>query len=116
MICDITVYADYATLYSTCDQGIWSVAATSIGFWTWIWSTRHCGLRKKWDVDFNTGKTELVSFEQFNNTGTIDVQMDGSNLEKKSSFMIFGLTFSSKLDWGLTSSLLQKLPLRELEP
>ena len=23
---------------------IWSVATTRIGFWTWIWSTRHCGL------------------------------------------------------------------------
>ena len=30
----------------------------------------------------------------------IDVKMDGSVLEKKSSFRILGLTFSSKLDWG----------------
>ena len=35
-----------------------------------------------------------------NNTGTIDVKMDGSVLEKKSSFKLLGLTFSSKLDWG----------------
>ena len=26
--------------------------------------------------------------------------MDGSVLEEKSSFMMLGLTFSSKLDWG----------------
>ena len=33
-------------------------------------------------------------------TGAIDVKMDGSVLEKKSSFKMLGLTFSSKLDWG----------------
>ena len=47
-----------------------------------------------------TGKTQLVSFDQSNNTGAIDVKMDGSVLEEKSSFKMLGLTFSSKLDWG----------------
>ena len=32
--------------------------------------------------------------------GSSDVKMDGSVLEKKSSFKMLGLTFSSKLDWG----------------
>ena len=32
--------------------------------------------------------------------GAIDVKMDGSILEKKTSFKMLGLTFSSKLDWG----------------
>ena len=54
---------------------------------------------KKWLVDFNAGKTQLVSFDRSNNTGSIDVKMDGSVLEEKSSFMMLGLT-SSKLDWG----------------
>ena len=31
---------------------------------------------------------------------SIDVKMDGSFLEEKSSFKMLGLTFSSKLDWG----------------
>ena len=35
-----------------------------------------------------------------NNNGSIDVKMDGSNLEEKSSLKMLGLTFSSKLDWG----------------
>ena len=39
-------------------------------------------------------------FDQSKNTGTIDVKMDGSVLEEKSSFKMLGLTFSSKLDWG----------------
>ena len=29
---------------------------------------------KKWLVDFNTGKTQLVSFDQSNNNGSIDVK------------------------------------------
>ena len=55
---------------------------------------------KKWLVDFNAGKTQLVSFDRSNNTGSIDVKMDGSVLEEKSSFNMLGLTFYSKLDWG----------------
>ena len=43
---------------------------------------------------------KLVSFDQSDNTGAIDVKMDGSVLEEKSSFKMLGLTFSSKLDWG----------------
>ena len=54
---------------------------------------------KKWLVDFNAGKTQLVSFDLSNNNGSIDVKMVGSVLEEKSSFMMLGLTFSSKLDW-----------------
>ena len=51
-------------------------------------------------VDFNAGTTQLVSLDQSNNTGAIDVKMDGSVFEEKSSFKMLGLTFSSKLDWG----------------
>ena len=39
-------------------------------------------------------------FDQSKTTGAIDVKMDGSVLEEKSSFKMLGLTFSSKLDWG----------------
>ena len=35
-----------------------------------------------------------------NNTDAIDVKMDGSVLEEKSSFTMLGLTFSFKLDCG----------------
>ena len=64
---------------------------------------------KKWLVDFNAGKTQMVLFDWSNNNGSTDVKMDGSVLEEKSSFKILGLTFSSKLDWVLTLSLLLKL-------
>ena len=54
---------------------------------------------KKLLVDFNAGKTQLVPFDQSNNTGAINLKMDGSVLEEKSSFQMLGLTFSSELDW-----------------
>ena len=55
---------------------------------------------KKWLVDFNAGKTQLVSFDQSNNNGSVDKKMDGSVLEEKSCFKMLGLTFSSKLYWS----------------
>ena len=66
--------------------------------WNLIYET--LGWGKEWLVDFNAGKTQLVLFDRSNNNGSIDVKMDGSVLEEKSSFKMLGLTFSSKLDWG----------------
>ena len=40
---------------------------------------------KKWLINFSAGKTWLISFDQYNNTGTIDVKFDWSLLEEKSS-------------------------------
>ena len=55
---------------------------------------------RKWLVDFNAGKTQLVLFDRSKNIDAIDVKMDGCFLEEKASFKMLGLTFSSKLDWG----------------
>ena len=49
--------------------------------------------------DFIAEKTQLVLFDQSNNTGAIAGKMDGSVLEEKLSFKMLGLTSSSKLDW-----------------
>ena len=54
---------------------------------------------KKWLVDFDTGKTQIVLFDQSNNTGAMDVKMDKSVLEENSSFKMLRLTFSSKLNY-----------------
>ena len=54
---------------------------------------------KKWPVDFNAGKTQLVLFDGSNNNGSLDVKMGGSILEEKSSLRMLRLTLSSKLDW-----------------
>ena len=53
---------------------------------------------RKWLVDFNAGKTQLILFDWSNNSGAIDVKMDGSVFEEKSSYKMLGLTFPSKLD------------------
>ena len=55
---------------------------------------------RKWLVDFNAGKIQLVSFDQSNTTGAINVKMNESVLDEKSSFKMLGLIFSSKLEWG----------------
>ena len=39
-------------------------------------------------------------FDRFNSTGDIDMKMDWSVLEEKSSYKMLGLTFSSKLNCG----------------
>ena len=61
---------------------------------------------KKWLVDFNAEKIQLVLFDQSNNNGSMDVKMDKPVLEEKSSFKLLELTFSSKLDGVLILSLL----------
>ena len=38
---------------------------------------------RKWLVEFNAGKTQLVLFDQSNNKGAIDVKMGRSVLEEK---------------------------------
>ena len=99
-VCDIATYADDTSLYSKCDQAsdMWQQLELVSELESDLRDTVDWG--KKWLVDFNAGKTQLVSFDQSNNNGSIDVKMDGSVLEKKSSFKMLGLTFSSKLDWG----------------
>ena len=58
------------------------------------------GWGRKWLVDFNVGKNQLVLFDQSTNTEAIDVKINGFVFEEKSSFKMLGLTFSSKLAWG----------------
>ena len=100
VICDIAIYADDTTLYSNCDRAfnMWQQFQLASELKSDLRDTVDWG--KKWLVDFNAGKTQLVSFDQPNNSGSIDVKMNGFVLEEKSYFKMLGLTFSSKLDWG----------------
>ena len=100
VICNIAIYADDTTLYSKCNQAshLWQQLELASELESDLRDTVHWG--RKWLVDFNTGKTQLVSFDRSKNTGAIDVKMDGSVLEDKTSFKMLGLTFSFKLDWG----------------
>ena len=89
VICNIAIYADDATLHSKCDQASDLCDLEDTLDWGRIWL-----------VDFNAGKSQLVSFDQSNNTGATDVKLDGSVPEEKLSFEMLELTYSSKLDWG----------------
>ena len=85
----VSMLIDYTTLYSKASD-LWQQLESDLQDTVdWV---------RKWLVDFNAGKTQLVSFEPSNNTGAIDVKTDWSVLEQKSSFKMLGLTFFSKLD------------------
>ena len=100
VICDIAMYTDDTTLYSKCDRAfdLWQQLELASELESDLRDMVDWG--KEWLVDFNAGKTQLVSFDQSNNNGSIDVKMGGSVLEEKSSFKMLGLTFPSKLDCG----------------
>ena len=67
---------------------------------------------KNWLIDFNTGKTQLFSFACSNNTGSIDVKMNGSVLDEKSSFQVL----PSLLNWigALALSLIAKTASKKI--
>ena len=44
-------------------------------------------------------ETQLVSFDQSNNPGSVDLKMDGSVLKGKTSFKMLRFSFSSILYW-----------------
>ena len=84
LICDIAIYAYDTTLYSKFDQASdlcrQLKLATELGF----------DLRDTLDfVDIN-GKTQLVSFDQSNNNGSIDVKMDGQFLRRNHVLRCWG--------------------------
>ena len=79
VICDIAIYADDTTLYTKFDQWqqlelVSELESNPRGTVDW---------GRKWLVDFNAGRTQLVSIDWSNNSGAINVKMDGSVLEEK---------------------------------
>ena len=100
VICNIAIYAGDTNPYSKYDlaSDLWQQLELAPELESDLRGTADWG--RECLVDFNAGKTKLVSFDRLNNTDAIEVKMDGSILEEKSSFNMLGLTFSSKLDWG----------------
>ena len=83
VICDIAIYTDDTTLYSKCDKvsNLWQKLELTSELESDLQETVDWG--RKWLVDFNVGKTQLVLFDWSNNTDAIDVKMNGSVLEEK---------------------------------
>ena len=101
VICHIVIYVDDNTLYSNCDwaSDLQQQLELASELESDLQDTVDWG--RKWLVDFNAGKTQLIWFDRSNNADSIDVKMDGSVLEEKSCFKMLGMTFSSKLELGL---------------
>ena len=76
VICDITIYADDTILYSNCDwaSDLWQQLELASELLSDLRDTLDWG--KKWLVDSNAWKTQLVLFDRSNNNGSIDVKMD----------------------------------------
>ena len=90
VICNIAIYADDTTLYSKCDQAsdLWQQVELAFELESDLRDTVNWG--RKWLLDFNAGKTQLISFDRSKNTGAIDVKMDGSVLEEKHLLRCWG--------------------------
>ena len=82
-MCSIAISADDTSLYLKCDRvsDLWQQLELASEFESDLRDAMDWD--KKWLVDFNAGKTQLVSFDRSNNTGANDVKMDGSVIEEK---------------------------------
>ena len=89
-ICKIAIYADGTTLYSKYNQAsdLWQQLKLASELESDLQGT--VDWCRKWLVDFNAGKTELVSFDRSNNTGGIDGKMDGSVHEENHLLRYWG--------------------------
>ena len=77
-ICNVAIYADNTTLYSNYDQASDLRQQLELAFELESDLGDTLNWYRKWLVDMNAGETQLVPFDRFNNSGTIDVKMDGS--------------------------------------
>ena len=82
-ICNIAINADDTFLCFKCDQvsDLWQELELHSELDSDLKETVDWG--RKWLVDFNPGKTQLVLFDWSNSTGAIDMKIDGSVLEEK---------------------------------
>ena len=104
VICNIAIYVDETIVHCKYDQAfdLWqqlllTSELESDHLDTEVWSS-------KWLADFSTGKTWFILFEQSNNTGAIDVKMNGAVLKENldwSSCIISMTKFAPKKNGSL---------------
>ena len=90
VICNIVIHADDITLCSKCDQSSDLWQQLELAFELESDLQDNVDWNRKWFNIFNAGKTQLVSFDQSNNTNATDLKIDGSVLGKKSYFKMLG--------------------------
>ena len=86
----ITILIGHQALYSNCDRAsdLWQQLELTSELESDLRDTVDWG--KKWLVDFNAGKTQLVLFDRSNNNGSIDVKMDRLFLRKNHLLRCWG--------------------------
>ena len=95
----------------------WSDAATRIGFWTWFWSTRYCGLGQEVACWFQY-REKINKFRLIGQITLILLMWKWIGLFLRKNNLLRCWGWLSLLNWieALTLSLLLKLPPRKLEP
>ena len=90
VIFDVAIHADDTTLYSKWDQAydLWQQLKLASGLESNLQDTVDWG--KRWLVDFNAGKTQLVFIDWTNSTGAIVVKTNGSVLEENHLLKLWG--------------------------
>ena len=114
VICNTAIYDDDTTLQSKCGQtsDLLQQLELASELESNLWDTKDWP--SKWLVDFSSGKTQLTSFDQCNNTGAIDMKMDGSILEENYLLRSWNWLSFSNCIGALTLFLLLKLYPRKL--
>ena len=97
----MAIYTHDATLYPKCDQesDLWQQIELALELASNLRDMVNWD--RKWLVNFNAQKNQVVSFDLLYNYDAIDMKMNGSVTENKSSYKLLALSFSSKLDWRL---------------
>ena len=95
----LTIYADDTTLYPKSGHAsdLWKQLQLVSELESHLRDALDWG--RKWLLDFKAGKAQLVLLDWSKRFGAINVKIDRSILEWKSSFKMLGMTSSSKLDW-----------------
>ena len=80
--CNTAIYADDTILYSKCNQAsdLWQQLDLASELESDLRDNVDWGRKRL--VDFNAGKTQLISFDRSKKTDAFDVKMDGSVLEE----------------------------------
>ena len=100
MMVSVILLSMLMLLLSKCDQAsdLWQQLELAFEHESDLRDTVDSG--RKGLVDFSAGKIQLVSFDLSNNTSLLMLKCMGLCLRKNNLFMMLGLTFSSKLNWG----------------
>ena len=87
VICNTAIYADDNTIYFKYDHAsnLWQQLELAPELESDLEDTVDWG--NKCIADFSAGKTQLVSFDQTNDTGAIDVKMNGSAFLRKNHLL-----------------------------